>query len=304
MSQRMPKGSKHQKRSLIEEGGEQGERKRLLVIDGHNLLFRAFHAITPLTTREGLHTHAIYGFLRMLFKLLRELNPTHIAVALDAPGPTFRHEAYAEYKAQRERAPDSFHEQVPWLKQLLNVMGITVWEMPGYEADDIMAAVAQRAKEAGMEVFLVTGDLDALQLVSERTYVLAPKRGITDMLRYDIERVKREQGVLPAQIPDLKALRGDPSDNIPGVPGIGEKTAQKLLMEYGSLEKLIEVAPQLPDGKLRELIRKYADRALHWRSLTLLRTDVPIDVNWDECLVERLKLRSEQLAQLLQKLEF
>lgn len=165
--------------------------KRLVVIDGHNLLFRAFYAVTALMTRDGIHTNAVYGFMRMFLKILHELKPTHIAVALDAPGATFRHISYEGYKAQRERAPESFREQVELLKELLSLMGVEVWQVQGYEADDLMATVAKVAAEEGVEVYLVTGDMDVLQLVGGNVKVVAPRRGITDTLIYDEETVRR-----------------------------------------------------------------------------------------------------------------
>jgi len=278
--------------------------KRLVVIDGHNLLFRAFYAVTALMTRDGIHTNAVYGFMRMFLKILHELKPTHIAVALDAPGATFRHISYEGYKAQRERAPESFREQVELLKELLSLMGVEVWQVQGYEADDLMATVAKVAAEEGVEVYLVTGDMDVLQLVGGNVKVVAPRRGITDTLIYDEETVRREKGVLPSQIPDMKALCGDASDNIPGIPGIGERTAQKLLSEFGSLGKVIEGAPRIFDQKLREAILKHAEDARKWRELTLLRSDAPIAVDWQRCSVERLRLKTKEVAEFLRKLEF
>lgn len=291
----------HNRNGAPEEGKTKG---RLFVIDGHNLLFRAFHAITPLMTRDGIHTNAVYGFVRMLLKILREHKPTHIAVVLDAPGATFRHEAYEGYKAQRERAPESFREQVKLAKEFLTLAGVEVWQVPGYEADDLMATVAKRAEEVGMEVYLVTGDMDALQLVSDKVKVLSCRRGISDMVIYDIASVQREMGVLPKQIPDLKALSGDASDNIPGIPGIGERTAQRLISEFGDLEKVIESATRIADERLREAILQHADKARRWRELTLLRDDAPIEIDWDRCSVERLKLLSEGVARFFQRLEF
>ena len=278
--------------------------KRLVVIDGHNLLFRAFYAVATLMTRNGIHTNAVYGFMRMFLKILRELKPTHIAVALDAPGATFRHIAYESYKAQRERAPESFREQVELLKELLSLMGVEVWQVQGYEADDLMATVVKMVAGEDVEVYLVTGDMDVLQLVGGNVKVVAPKRGISDTLIYDEETVKREKGVLPSQIPDMKALCGDASDNIPGIPGIGERTAQNLLSEFGSLEKVIEGAPRILDQRIREAILKHADEARKWRELTLLRNDAPIKLDWQSCSVERLKLKTKEVAEFLYKLEF
>ncbi|MCX7777725.1 MAG: DNA polymerase I [Armatimonadetes bacterium] len=288
------------------DGAAEGSKMvgKLFVIDGHNLLFRAFYAITPLMTREGIHTNAVYGFVRMFLKILREYKPTHIAVVLDPPGATFRHEAYEGYKAQRERAPESFREQVKLVTEFLKLVGVEVWQVPEYEADDLMATAARRAEEAGMEVYLVTGDMDALQLVSDRVKVLSCKRGISDTVVYDSATVKMEMGILPSQIPDLKALSGDASDNIPGIPGIGERTAQRLILEFGNLERVIESAPRIADARLREAILQHADEARRWRKLTLLRDDAPICINWERCSVERLKLQSEELAKFFQQLEF
>ncbi|MFN4179881.1 MAG: DNA polymerase I [Armatimonadota bacterium] len=276
---------------------------KLVVVDGHSLLYRAFFAVPPLSTKEGTPTNAVYGFLRMLLKLWREEQPDYFAVTFDAPTPTFRHRAFAEYKATRTKAPDAFRPQVPLLKQLLKTMGIAFWELEGYEADDLMGVIAQKARQKGLQVILVTGDMDALQLVGEGVTVLMPKRGISEMERYDAERVLQEFGVPPERIPDLKGLAGDNSDNLPGVPGVGEKTARELLQQFGSLEAVLENALQIPVPRIRENLVRFAEQAKLCKQLATIKTDAPVDLNLPELAVEKWRLRTKETAEALLRLE-
>ncbi|MFN3422276.1 MAG: 5'-3' exonuclease H3TH domain-containing protein, partial [Armatimonadota bacterium] len=275
---------------------------KLVVVDGHSLLYRAFFAVPPLSTKDGTPTNAVYGFLRMLLKLWREEQPDYFVVTFDAPTPTFRHRAFAEYKATRAKAPDAFRPQVLLLKQLLKTIGIAFWELEGYEADDLMGAVVQKARQKGLQVILVTGDMDALQLVGEGVTVLMPKRGISEMERYDTERVLQEFGVPPERIPDLKGLAGDNSDNLPGVPGVGEKTARELLQQFGSLEAVLENALQIPVPRIRENLVRFADQAKLCKQLATIRTDAPVDLNLPEIAVEKWRLRTKETAEALLRL--
>lgn len=276
---------------------------KLIVVDGHSLLFRAFFAVPPLSTKDGTPTNAVYGFLRMLLKLWREEKPDYLVVAFDAPMPTFRHRAFAEYKATREKAPDAFRPQVALVKQVLKTMNIPFWELEGYEADDLMGTAARQAREKGLQVVLVTGDIDALQLVGNGVTVLMPKRGISEMERYDAEKVEREFGIPPKLIPDLKGLAGDASDNLPGVPGIGEKTARELLRKFGSLEAVLENASQITTPCLYENIVRFADQARLCKELAIIRTDAPLVLDLPELSIDRWRIRSRETAELLLRLE-
>lgn len=276
---------------------------KLIIVDGHSLLYRAFFAVPPLSTRDGTPTNAVYGFLRMLLKLWREEGPDYLAIAFDAPTPTFRHQQFADYKAQRVKAPDAFRPQGGLLRQILKAAGIPFWELDGYEADDLMATAVAKARPMGVQVLLVTTDMDALQLVGDDVIVLMPKRGISEMERYDARRVLQEFGVPPERIPDLKGLAGDASDNLPGVPGIGEKTARELLQTFGSLESVLENADQIPKPQVRDNLIRFADQARRCKALATLKSDAPIDLNLDELAVHHWRWRSPEVAELLMRLE-
>ncbi len=234
--------------------------KRLVLIDGNSLVYRAFYALPPLTNAEGEATGAVYGFATMLFKILEEERPEMMAVAFDLPAPTFRHERYAEYKAGRKETPDSLRSQMAVVRELLAAMHITAFDAPGYEADDIIGTLARKAEAAGHRVLIVSGDLDELQLVTPNTSVMVPRRGISDTHIYDVEAVKERFGLPPEKLPDFRALRGDTSDNIPGVPGIGEKTATALIQQYGSLEELLKHAEHVTPGRIAQALQAHAGR--------------------------------------------
>ena len=246
----------------------------LLAIDGNSLMHRAFHAIPLLTAADGSYTNAVYGFLNMLFRLLKEEGPSHVAVAFDMHGPTFRHGTFAEYKAGRAKTPDELVGQFDILKSILHAMNIPVLEKEGFEADDILGTLSKKATDQGMHSVLVTGDRDALQLVNDYTIVIYTKRGITDTERLDIEGVIGKLGVSPGLVPDLKGLMGDSSDNIPGVPGVGSKTAVKLLNEYGTLDNVLQHAGEAGGPKLCESLVTFADQARMSRELGAIQTDM------------------------------
>ncbi|HYB82611.1 MAG TPA: 5'-3' exonuclease H3TH domain-containing protein, partial [Mycobacterium sp.] len=209
-----------------------------MLLDGNSLAFRAFYALPAenFKTRGGLTTNAVYGFTAMLINLLRDEAPTHIAAAFDVSRQTFRSERYPEYKANRSSTPDEFHGQIDITKEVLGALGITVLAEPGFEADDLIATLATEAENEGYRVLVVTGDRDALQLVSDDVTVLYPRKGVSDLTRFTPEAVVEKYGLTSKQYPDFAALRGDPSDNLPGIPGVGEKTAAKWISEYGSLQ--------------------------------------------------------------------
>ena len=217
-------------------------RKKFVIIDGNAILHRAFHALPPLKNREGKLVNAAYGFASIFLKTLKDLKPDYIAVAFDLPGKTFRHIEFPEYKAQRAKPPQDLYDQIPLIKEMLDAFNVAIFEKEGYEADDIIGTLTRATQNyadryaelrgTGVESIIVTGDLDALQLVNENTKVCALKQGISEIVMYDEKAVVDRYGLTALQMIDYKALRGDPSDNIPGVPGIGEKTATELLKSY------------------------------------------------------------------------
>ncbi len=257
--------------------------KRLLLIDGHSMAYRAFFALPAenFTTASGQHTNAIYGFATMLLSLLTSEKPTHVAVAFDVSRKTFRSEIFPEYKANRAKTPDEFRSQMSYLHELVTAFGISQFEIEGYEADDILATIAKRAEKEAAEVFICTGDRDSFQLVNHHTTVLYPKRGVSDLARMTPEAVLEKYGMTPAQYPDFAALRGDPSDNLPSVPGVGEKTAAKWIVEYGSLKELIANVDKLA-GKVGQSLRDSIDNVILNSELTQLVHDVPISFDIDE----------------------
>jgi DNA polymerase-1 len=254
-------------------------KRRILLIDGHSLAYRAFFAL-PLenfSTTSGQHTNAVYGFASMLLNLIRDEKPTHIAAAFDVSRKTFRTEAFPEYKANRAKTPDEFRSQISYINELLEAFQIKSFECEGFEADDILATIV--AKDDGQSEFLIcTGDRDAFQLVTENVTVLYPKKGVTELARMTPEAVEEKYGLNPKQYPDFAALRGDPSDNLPSIPGVGEKTAAKWIKEFGSLKKLIERVDEVP-GKAGEALRESLNNVIRNRELTQLRIDVPIQLD-------------------------
>ena len=257
--------------------------RRLLLIDGHSMAYRAFYALPAenFKTSSGQPTNAIYGFASMLINLIKEEKPTHIAVAFDVSRRTFRTEKFAEYKANRASTPDEFRSQLSHINEMINGFGIKHFELEGYEADDIIATFAKAAEKKGFQTLICTGDRDSFQLVNEKTTVLYPKKGVTEMNRMTPEAVFEKYGLTPEQYPDFAALRGDPSDNLPSVPGVGEKTATKWIVDYGSLEKLLEKSDEI-GGKVGESLRKNIEMVKLNRELTHLLDDVKINSDIDD----------------------
>jgi len=256
--------------------------KRLLLIDGHSMAYRAFFALPAenFTTAQGQHTNAIYGFATMLLSLLSTEKPTHVAVAFDVSRKTFRSEIFPEYKANRAKTPDEFRSQMSYLHELVTAFGITTFEVEGFEADDIIATIAKQAERENAEVFICTGDRDSFQLVNEKTTVLYPKRGVSELSRMTPAAVQEKYGMSPEQYPDFAALRGDPSDNLPSVPGVGEKTAAKWVVEYGSLHELIANIDKL-GGKVGQSLRDSISDVIRNRELTQLVANVPLELSID-----------------------
>ncbi len=273
-------------------------------MDGHNLVYRAFHAMPALTNSRGEMTNAAYGFTSMLFKALNDTTPTYAIAAFDPPGPTFRHEKFAEYKAQRLRAPAELRAQFPWAREVVEALGIPIVEIPRFEADDVIGTLAQKAEAAGLDVIIVTGDLDVLQLVTEHIRVFASRRGLSDTIIYDLEKVYERYGFDPPLVVDFKALQGDPSDNIPGVPGIGEKTAMSLVQQYGPLENVLDAVPTMPPGRVQRALEGHMEQARLSKWTATIKVDLDIDLpleaarlyHYDEAdvreLFDRLEFRS------------
>ncbi len=257
--------------------------KRLLLIDGHSMAYRAFYALPVENFRssKGQPTNAIYGFGSMLVNLITQEKPTHIAVAFDVSRKTFRTEMFPEYKATRAATPDEFRSQMSYINELVDSLGIARFAMEGFEADDILATLSTRAMAEGYEVLICTGDRDSFQLVNSDITVLYPKKGVTEMARMTPESIFEKYGLTPIQYPDFAALRGDPSDNLPSVPGVGEKTATKWIAEFGSLAALIDGVDSIP-GKVGESLRANISRVLLNRELTALRHDLSIDSSMEE----------------------
>ena len=274
-----------------------------MLVDGHSMAFRAFFALPTdnFSTTGGQFTNAVYGFLSMLSNLLAEEKPTHVAVAFDVGRKTFRTDKFPEYKAQRDKTPEEFRGQVPLLQQVLQEMGIVTLEKENYEADDIIATLATEALSEGFETLIVTGDRDALQLVNDATTVLYPMRGVSTLHRFTPDAVKEKYGLTPAQYPDFAALRGDPSDNLPGVPGVGEKTAQKWILQYGSLAELIDRVDEVR-GKVGDSLRERVAAVQMNRDLTEMVKDLPLPYGPTE--LELRPANAQGIADFFDRLEF
>ena len=301
-----------------ETAGGTGERPRLLLLDGHSLAYRAFFAlpVENFSTTTGQPTNAVYGFTAMLINVLRDETPTHVAVAFDLAQRTFRHETFADYKANRSETPDAFRGQLSLVREVLEALAIPMVSAPGYEADDVIATLASEAVAEGMDVLVVTGDRDALQLVGEHVTVLMTRRGISDMTRFTPEEVQARYGLSPEQYPDFAAIRGDPSDNLPSIPGVGEKTAAKWIQQFGSLDALVDRVDEV-SGKAGAALREHLAEVVRNRTLTELARDVVMDVGpgdlrlgqWDREAVHQLfdtlqfRVLRERLYQTLSAVE-
>ncbi|MEK5475455.1 DNA polymerase I [Paenibacillus sp. FSL R5-0407] len=275
--------------------------EKLILIDGNSIIYRAFFAMPPLTNSSGLHTNAVYGFTNMLLRLIQEENPTHILVAFDAGKETFRHEGYQEYKGGREKTPSELSEQFPLMRELLESLGIAWFELSGYEADDIIGTISKQGEDSGREVLVVTGDKDMLQVVSDKVTVALTRKGISEVEPYGPKEIEEKYGLSPLQIIDLKGLMGDASDNIPGVPGIGEKTALKLLHQFGSVEEVLSHTDELK-GKMKENLVNHAEDARMSKRLATIFREVPVERSWEDMTFTGLK--EETAVPMLRKLEF
>lgn len=277
--------------------------KTIVIIDGNSLINRAYYAMQrPMITKEGIYTQGIYGFINMLNKIEKDYEPGYMTVAFDLKAPTFRHLEYKDYKAGRKKMPPELAMQMPLLKDVLRAMNIKLLEEEGFEADDIIGTVAREAEEQGLEPLIITGDRDALQLATDITKVLITKKGISQFELYDKQAMIDKYGFTPTQFIDFKGLMGDTSDNIPGIPGVGEKTAQKLILEYGSMDNLLANTDKITAKKLREKIEENIQLAVMSKRLATINTYVPLELSFDEFKVEEPDYNA--LIDIYTKLEF
>lgn len=277
--------------------------EKIVLIDGHSIINRAFYGVPDLTNKDGLHTNGIFGFVNILFKILEEEKPDYLTVAFDVHHPTFRHEMFKEYKGTRKGMPQELHEQVPVLKELLTAMGIQVMELPGYEADDLLGTVASKSEAKGMDVLVVSGDRDLLQIVTDHIRVCIPKtkRGTTEYEMYYTKDVQEKYGLLPKQIIELKALMGDSSDNIPGVPGIGEKTATAILQQFENVENAHAHLEEIKPKRAKENLEAHYDMAIMSKKLATIEKNAPYEYDWESARTGNVF--TKEAYELCQKLE-
>lgn len=259
-----------------------GKSNKLVLIDGNSIAYRAFFALPLLNNDKGVYTNAVYGFTQMLLKILEDEKPTHMLVAFDAGKTTFRHKTFGEYKGGRQKTPPELSEQFPFIRQLLDAFQIKRYELENYEADDIIGTLASHAADGDWDVKVFTGDKDLLQLVTPDVEVVLTRKGITEVEAYTVEQVNERYGITPDQIIDMKGLMGDPSDNIPGVPGVGEKTAIKLIKQFGSIEKVLDSIDDISGAKLKERLTENKDQALMSKELATITKEAPVEISLDE----------------------
>jgi len=294
-------------------GSGRAPKKLLIIIDSNSIVHRAFHALPPLSTKSGQVVGAVYGFLLVFLKALKELHPDYIAATFDLPGPTFRHEKFKEYKATRPPTAQGICEQLPKVKEILKAFNISIFEKQGFEADDIIATIANlvsgQNEKAELETIILSGDSDTFQMVDNNTKVYFLRKGVKDTVLYDENLVKdKYQGLTPEKLADFKGLKGDPSDNIPGVKGIGEKTAIGLILKFGNLENLFkeieedsERAAEIPQ-RIKEILIKGKEQAFLSKDLSLAEKNAPIDFDLDKCYWQ--KLDKEKAREIFEKFEF
>jgi DNA polymerase-1 len=285
------------------------EKKLLIIIDSNALIHRAYHALPPLTTKKGELVNAIYGFLLVFFKAIKEFQPDFVIAAFDLPGPTFRHKAFKEYKATRPKTPEELVQQIPKIKEILRSFNVPIFEKKGFEADDIIGTISKRSFNSVSETIIISGDLDILQLVDSHTKVYTLRKGVKDTVLYDRNLVKkRYDGLNPEQLNDFRALKGDPSDNIPGVLGIGEKTAVKLIKEFGNIENLYKELEEKNERaeKLKPLLKKNLldskKIAFLSKALSQIKIDVPLELDFEK--YQWKTYDKEKVGKIFKNLEF
>src|SRR5216684_4257734 len=287
---------------MTEEQTGQTKREILVLIDGHAIIHRAFHAVPEdLATSKGEAVNATFGFTSMLIKALTDIKPDYIAVTFDRPTPTFRHQQFVEYKAHRPALPDIMRPQFARIREVVEAFGIPIYEKDGFEADDVLGTLSVQATQQGVDSIIFTGDMDTLQLVNEHVRVFVAKRGISEVTEYDEAAVINRYGLPISKLPDFKGLVGDKSDNIPGVPGIGEKTATKLLNDYGDLEGVLAHIDELTPKEQR-LLREMSEQARQSKYLSTIVLDVPVKLDLEACRVGQIN--RDKLIALFRELEF
>ncbi len=275
---------------------------KLVLVDGNSVAYRAFFALPLLNTEKGIYTNAIYGFTTMILKILEEEKPSHMLVAFDAGKTTFRHETFKDYKGKREKTPPELSEQLPYMRELLDAFNIKHYEINNYEADDIIGTLSKKASKENWDVKIYSGDKDLLQLVDDNIHVAMMKKGITNLDTYDIKLINEKYGIKPMQIIDMKGLMGDSSDNIPGVPGVGEKTALKLLKVHKTVEGVYDGLDQVSGKKLKEKLEANKEQALMSKELATIMCDAPVEASYEDAVVGEHK--KEKLVSLFKELEF
>ncbi len=254
--------------------------ERLMLLDGYGLVYRGYFALPPLTTSKGELVNGVFGFASIVLRGIQDLQPEYLAVSFDLPGPTFRHEQYADYKATRVKMPDDLRDQFPKVREVVKALRIPVYEMPGYEADDVIGTITSQLDDRpDLETTIVTVDLDMLQLVTPRVRLMTTRSGVENTVIYDVAKIDERFGLRPDQMIDYKALKGDPTDNIPGVPGVGEKTAAKLIREFGDLDSVFERLDEVTPEKLREKLRDHRDQVFMGRDLSTIVRDLPVQID-------------------------
>jgi len=287
-------------------------KSRFIVMDCNSIIHRAFHALPMLTTKTGKTVNAVYGFLLVFFKVLKEFQPEFLAACFDVPGPTFRHKEYKEYKAKRPPAPQELYDQIPIIKEILKNLTVPIYEKEGFEGDDLIGTIANLIEKKQVfpkpDIIIVSGDTDLLQLVDENIRVYLLKRGVKETVLYDKKLVKEKYKLEPEQLIDFKSLKGDPTDNIPGVTGIGEKTAIFLIQEFGNIENLYENLKEKTEKvqklnkKIVDILLKYEDQAFFSKKLVKIEKYVPIDFTLENC--RRKKYNKDKVIEILEDLGF
>ncbi|MEO5918087.1 MAG: 5'-3' exonuclease H3TH domain-containing protein, partial [Candidatus Limnocylindrales bacterium] len=255
--------------------------ERLMPLDGNGLIYRGYFALPPLSTSKGELVNAVFGFCSIVLRGIQDLQPDYVAVAFDLPGPTFRHERFADYKATRTRMPDDLRDQFPKVREVVKALRLPVFELAGFEADDVIGTLTVEAERRGLDTTIVTGDLDMLQIVSDRVRLMTTRSGVENTILYDPARIFERYELAPSQMIDYKALKGDTTDNIPGVPGVGEKTAAKLIREDGSLDAVYERIGEVKPDKLRDKLLEYRDQVMLGRELSTIVRDLPVNLDLD-----------------------
>ncbi len=276
--------------------------ERLMLLDGNGLIYRGYFALPPLTTSKGELVNAVFGFCSIVLRGIADIRPDYVAVAFDLQGPTFRHEQYAEYKATRQRMPDDLRDQFPKVREVVKALRIPVYELTGFEADDVIGTITVDAERRGLDTTIVTGDLDMLQLVTDHTRLMTTRSGVENTILYDPARIRERFDLVPAQMIDYKALKGDPTDNIPGVPGVGEKTAAKLIREFGTLDALYERIDEVKPDKLRDKLGEHREQVFMGKDLSTIVRDLPVEFD-----LEAARLRDydrETVIRLFREYEF